>query len=282
MRYVLISSVFLLMVSVGMSLRVGEMIANWRRLTWLIWLRLLLATFLIPPAVVLLLHRLLPLKGPDALGLFMVAVVPGAPLMTRNIARRGFDMHLAASYQVWGAMLTPIVIPLVVFATGKLYDRDVWIPPIVLLVQIVEKELVPLLLGIALAHLVPALSKKLQPVLNAAGNVILIVVFVVLLIKMGPQLGKITPWLALAALVLASSAIAAVRLLILADKVAARTLAICNSNRHVGLALLLSGRYLGRSDVLPAVACYALVVVFIMIVYPKLFGQRSILAAASR
>ncbi len=32
--------------------------------------------------------------------------------MTRNAAKRGFDMQLAASYQVWGALVAPITIPL--------------------------------------------------------------------------------------------------------------------------------------------------------------------------
>jgi len=62
---------------------------------------LLLATFIVPPAVALLLARILPLNLSETAGLFMVAAAPGAPLLTRNLARRGFDMHLAASYQVW-------------------------------------------------------------------------------------------------------------------------------------------------------------------------------------
>ena len=34
--------------------------------------------------------------------------------MTRIVAKRGFDMELAASYQLWGAFLTPIMIPLLI------------------------------------------------------------------------------------------------------------------------------------------------------------------------
>ena len=109
----------MLMVSVGMSLQLPELVARWKRFTWWAWLRLVLATFIVPPVCVLLLHRLMPLGPAEAIGLFMVAVVPGAPLVSRKIAPRGFDMHLAASYQVWGACLTPVMIPLVVFEQGK-------------------------------------------------------------------------------------------------------------------------------------------------------------------
>lgn len=43
-------------------------------------------------------------------------------MMTRNIAKRGFDMQLAAGYQVWGGLLTPIVLPLVVLV-ADLFSR---------------------------------------------------------------------------------------------------------------------------------------------------------------
>lgn len=57
LKYVMPSAVFILMVSIGMSLNRGEVAANWRRLSAAMWLRLLLATFLIPQAAALLLFR---------------------------------------------------------------------------------------------------------------------------------------------------------------------------------------------------------------------------------
>ena len=88
--------------------------ASWRRLTPATWGKLLVATFVIPPIIALALGNLLPIDRASLIGLFMVAVAPGAPLMTRGVANRGFDMEMAASYQVWGALLTPIMIPLLV------------------------------------------------------------------------------------------------------------------------------------------------------------------------
>src|SRR5271167_385501 len=178
MKLILPAAVFVLMLSVGMSLEYGKIMAGYRRMTWSVWLRLLLATFLVPPAIALLLPHIFPLSLPEMAGLFMVAVAPGAPLMTRNIAKKGFDMHLAAGYQLWGAVLTPIVIPLVVFAAGKLYDRTIWIPPRELLLDIAEKQFLPLLLGMALARLLPVISARLQPFMTMIGNVVLTVAIV--------------------------------------------------------------------------------------------------------
>lgn len=271
MKFLIAAPVLLLMVSIGMSLRVSELVAQWKQLTFSAWIRLLLATFIVPPLFILLVHRLIPLSRAEAVGLFMVAVVPGAPLVTRNIARRGFDMQLAASYQVWGAVLTPVIIPVVVYLTGKLYDRDIWISPLLLIRQIGLKQFVPVLIGILCVRFIPERSKKLAPLLNIVGNTVLVLVIVLVLVKIAPSLIGITPWLLLASLLLAIVCIGTVRLLVRADVPTARTLAICNANRFVGLALLLAGESLHRTDVVPAIACYALVIAFATILYPKFF-----------
>ena len=102
MKLLLPSTVLLLMVSVGMSLNWTQFLANWRRLTLATWAKLLAATFIVPPILALALGSLLRLDRGALIGLFLIAVAPGAPLMTRVVAKRGFDMELAASYQLWG------------------------------------------------------------------------------------------------------------------------------------------------------------------------------------
>jgi len=282
MKYLIPSAVFLLMLSIGMSLRYDRIIAAYRRLTWSVWLRLLLATFIIPPAIALLLPHIFPLTLAEMAGLFMVAVAPGAPLMTRNIAKKGFDMHLAAGYQLWGALMIPIMIPLVVFGAGRLYDRTIWIPPRVLLLEIAENQFLPLLLGMALAYLLPVISAKAQPIMTMVGNIVVTLAIIGFLFKLGPALKEITLWLPMAALVLAVGSVLAIRFLLRADVLTDRTLAICNANRHVGLALLLTGHYLRAQKALPAVAAYALIAPLVMGATSKWFhrGEKAMEATA--
>ncbi len=280
MQFLLPAAVFVLMVSIGMSLRVSELMANWRVHTRDTWLRLLLATFIVPAVSALVLARIFPLNLGEVAGLFLVGATPGAPLLTRNLARRGFDMHLAASYQVWGALLTPIMIPLMVFGAGKLYDRNIWIPPRVIIWQLTEKEFLPLLVGLALVRWAPAFSKKAHPKMNMLGNAVLLLVFIVLLWKMGPALKTITPWVILATLLLLLISVASMYLLLRVDAVTVRTLAVSNANRHVGLALLLSGRYMKAKFALPVVACYALSLAVMMIIAPRIFHTRERTAKA--
>jgi predicted Na+-dependent transporter len=274
MKLVVPAAVFILMVSVGMSLHHTQIIDSLRRMRWTTWLGLLLATFIVPAALALLLGRILPLSNAEMAGLFLVGAAPGAPLMTRNIAKKGFDMQLAAGYQVWGGLLTPIMLPIVVGLAGLLYSLRIWIPPSDMLLQIVEKQFVPLLVGILLAYFLPGLSAKAQPWMNRIGNAVLMLGIVAMLWVMRETLAKVfTWWLPVAALLLALGSIGAIRLLVHADELTERTLSICNANRHIGLALLLSGQYLHMKNALPGVAAYALVAPFVMGVFAKVFHK---------
>lgn len=270
MKYLPLIAVLLLMVATGMSLDRAQFIAKWRSLTPADWAKLLLATFIIPPALALVLGSVLPIGMPAMIGLFLIAVAPGAPLMTRNVAKRGFDLQLAASYQVWGALLAPIVIPLLVAGAASLYGRDIWISPLEVLVVVAKQQFAPLLVGMALMHFAPGFSAKLRQPLNVVGNVVLTVALIALLWKLGPALATVSPWLAVAVLTLAAGCIASVRVLI----PSAPTLAVSNVNRHVGLALLLSGTHFqNASRAIPALAAYALAAPLMMALYVRCFHR---------
>lgn len=277
MKFLLPITVLLLMLSVGMSLRFADLIARWRALAWGNWMRLLLATFILPPLLALAIGQLLPINRPTLAGLFLVSIAPGAPLMTRNVARKGFDMTLAASYQVWGALMIPIMIPLLVAAVGKLYDRDIWVPPLTLLAMIAKQQFLPLLAGMALRHFAPAFCTKVQRGLNIFGNVLFTVVLVALLWKLGPALLAAVSWVFVSALLLAFGCLGVSCLLLQRSTPGASTLAISNVNRHVGLALLLSGSHFQNAKgALPVIAAYALAAPLAMALYTRWQHRSSI------
>ena len=274
MRFLVPIVVALLMVSIGMSLHLRELAATMRRLSWVRWLRLLLATFVLPAFLALVLGRVFRLERGELAGIFLVGVAPGAPLLTRNLAKKGFDMHLAATYQLWAALMIPIMIPLIVFVAGQLYSRSIWVSPSALLWQIAEKQLLPLAVGMVLARLAPAITKKIQAPLNVLGNVLLTVFFVLILWKLTPELRLITPMLPVVSLLLALGCMAAVWVVGLEDPVVQETFAISNTTRHVGLAILLSGQYVRASHAIPAIACYAIAAPIVMIVYVRWSRRR--------
>ena len=279
MKYLLPAAVLMLMVSVGMSVSPRQLRENLRRLTPALWARLLAATFLLPPLLALALGHLLPLGPAATTGLFLIAVAPGVPLMTRGVAKKGFDMQIAATYQVCGALLTAVMVPLLIAGGGWLHGRDIWVPPLKLLAVIAQQQFLPLLAGMALMWRVPAFAARIQRGLNLVGNALLIFMLGVMLLKLGPALLKVSPWVALAAPLLAAGCLLAVRVLLGGRSATVQTLAICNTNRHVGLAVLLAGQQIHDQRPIPAIAAYALAATLVMGLYAK-FAPRG--AAAPR
>jgi len=205
---------------------------------------------------------------PAAVFLLMILVgtSPGAPLMTRNIAWRGFDMHLAAGYQVWRGLLTPIMLPVVVWMAGLLHGLTIWIPPRHVLAQIAENQFVPLVLGLALARWLPSFSTKALPWMNWIGNAVLTIRIAALQWVMREALKGLLTWgLPVGAVLLALGSVQAIRMAVSkADPMVRRTLALRNANRRVGLAVLLSGEFLRVKGALPAIAAYAVLSPFVM------------------
>lgn len=271
MKLFLITTIYLLMIALGMSLSLRELLTRWRAMSVINWIRLLLVTFIIPPALALLLSHTLRLTGPETAGLFMVGCAPGAPLLMRNVSRKGFDMHMAASYQLWAALTALIMIPVLTAVAGAIYDRDVWIPPSALLPQIITRQFVPIACGMLLVAFLPKVSERLEPVIVKTGNLMLLVCFVVLLFVLGKALMHTTPLAPVAALLLAMGSMAGVHLIRLGDVSIRRTFALCNANRHVGLALLLTADFLHMQKSTPVLACYAVIAPVAMIIYAKLF-----------
>ena len=186
--------------------------------------------------------------------------------------RHGAGRQLSAL----GSVLTPIMIPLLVGLAGWLYGRNIWVSPAKVLAVIAKQQFVPLLIGMALMYFVPAFSTKIRSPLNVIGNAFLMVTFIVLLVKMGPALTEVSPWVVIAVLLLAVSCIAASLAILTPATVMTKTLVVCNVNRHVGLALLLSGTYFRNQKALPAIAAYALAAQLMIWLYAKLARYRPI------
>ena len=107
----------------------------------------------------------------------------------------------------------------------------------------------------------------------SVGNTLLLVVLVGLLYKIGLALWKESPWVVVAALLLAAGCLLGMQLLLGRPSATVQTLSVCNANRHVGLALLLSGQHSRDGRAVPVIAAYALAALLVMWLYAKL-GRR--------
>jgi len=281
MRYLVQFALFFLMFSVGLSLRPSQLLAHWKRPRVADWISLTLVTFVVPPAVALILGWVLRLDFGETVGLFLVGCSPGAPLMTRNLGQRGYDLNLAASYQIWSALMIPIMLPLLVATASKFGGRSLWLPPLMLLWQIVSKQLLPLGLGVLVAWSAPAFAERTHLLMGRIGNILFLFALTMILYALGADLKHLTVFLPVAAVVLAVSSIAIVFLVDVRDEAMRKTFAVCNANRNAGLALLLSSQYLGARDAGPALVYYALFAPVVMLIYSRLMVKPVQGAAAS-
>ena len=272
---ILKTAVLLLMLSIGMSLSLRQLIETWQKLTPSLWIRLLAATFIIPPLLALALGSILPIGAAATAGLFLVAVAPGAPLMTRGVSSKGFDRHIVASYQVWGAVLAPLMIPLLVAGGSWLYGRSIWISPLKLLVVIAKQQFLPLIVGMILMRFIPNLCLRSKQGLNLAGNSLLVVALVGIVFKLGPALKQISPWVGIATLLLACGCLFSVRLSLGNNTDTVQALSISNANRYVGMALLMAGQNIHDTRPVPTIIAYAFAAILVMGIYAK-FLRRNI------
>ncbi|MBV8164841.1 MAG: hypothetical protein JOZ91_11320 [Candidatus Eremiobacteraeota bacterium] len=146
--------------------------------------RALLANFVIVPVLAVLVARLLRLEGYVAIGLLLMAIAPGVPFLVRAAARKsGGSLEFAATLAFLMPALSIITIPL----TASLIfppDIEAHLPFTKLLVTLVLFQLVPLLLGLAIASSNPDLAARLQRPLR----LLFLIAVVVLVAILAPTL----------------------------------------------------------------------------------------------
>ncbi len=265
MKVYWVFTVLLMMAAVGMSLDPREVVSRWARLPRGYWLGSAVATFLLPPLFAMLMVATLPLTPAIRGGVLVMSIAPGAPMLTRRVAQKGvlFDPRLAAGYQILVGLLTPVITPALLFAIGRYYHRDVWVDPWTLAWQVASMQFVPLVVGLLVKHRWPGFAAKAEPWLNRIGNLLVMAYLLVILIAMRRVLGAVGPGAAGTAVLFALACLA------FGHCLAGPTIALTNTNRHVGLAMLIAGlNFKGEvKAVVPFFAAYAIVAPLLMTGY---------------
>jgi BASS family bile acid:Na+ symporter len=208
-----------------------------------------------------------------------MSIAPGAPMLTRMIARKGvlFDSGLAASYQIVVGLLVPLLTPALLLLMGQYYHRDVWVSPLTLGWQVASMQFLPLAVGLLVKHRFPGFALKAEPWLSRIGNLMLIGYLLVIVFSLGRVLRAVGPVSA------GTAAVFALACLAFGHWLSGPTIALSNTNRHVGLAMLIAGlNFKGQVKVVvPFFAAYALLAPLLMTGYAIWQRRRSNSAAAS-
>lgn len=234
--------------------------------------RALLANFVIVPVFGVLAARLFQLNGEVATGVLLMAIAPGVPLVIYSGARKqGGSLGLAIALAIIMPALTvltfPLTAPLVLPRTAHITAGDI-------LRSLVLFQLVPLLIGMAVARRAPAVAERLaRPV-----RIIFVVTLIALLALLAPAIAKSV------GSVYGSRAILTMFVLVVLSIVTGwllggpvdeyrRTVSIATALRNIGLCLVIATTDFPGTLVGPTVMTYLLIQVLVSAIVGAYFKR---------
>jgi predicted Na+-dependent transporter len=259
------------MFSFGLRLTLSEIIEPLRDV------RLLLATlvsnFVIVPLVAVLLANLLGLEEDLRIGLILISIVAGAPLVPKlaQIAKANIPFAVASTalLVVATVIYLPLVFPLVL--PGVRLDTMSIVRP--LAIQIV----LPLLVGLIVDYISKDEADVLLPVLGQIANVSLTLMLVLMLGgNVGNVIGLIGTGSILAAIILFAVAMAAGYFLGGRDDGTRRTLSMATGQRNLAAAFVVAtSSFADRPTVVVFLAAAGLIAMIVMMPIAGWFGKRA-------
>ena len=260
-----VGTVFTVMFSVGLSIALSELRLVWQRPG--LMLRGLFSVLVAVPALALLVTRFLDLPRFAEIGVVLMAISPGAPIALRRSLGAGAHRAFAPSLQIGVAVLAVVTMPLWIGALNQVYAGNASISPWSVAKQVFVAQLLPLAFGMTVRQFRLAVADWLAPRLARAGNVLLVILLVVVLVDVWEVTmnAGIRVW---PAILLTSVAALAVGHLLGGPEPATRTaVAISSALRNPGLALLVATLNAAPAIVTGTVLAYVLVTALLVIPY---------------
>jgi BASS family bile acid:Na+ symporter len=259
------------MFSFGLRLTLPEIIEPLRDVRLL--LMTLATNFVIVPLVGVLLANLLGLEEDLRIGLILISIVAGAPLVPKlaQIAKGNISFAVASTalLVVATVIYLPLIFPLVL--PGVQLDTMSIIRP--LAIQIV----LPLVLGLIVDYISKDEADVLLPVLGQIANVSLTLMLVLMLGgNIGNVIGLIGTGSILAAIILFAIAMVAGYLLGGHDAGTKRTLAMATGQRNLAAAFVVAtGSFADRPTVVVFLAAAGLIAMIMMMPIAGWLGKRA-------
>ncbi len=252
-----------IILAIGMDSTLKDMAYLWRRP--LLLLRSVLAMYLLVPLAALALVKLLTLSPGVEIGLLVLAVSAGAPLLPRKLLNIGDGAYIF-SLVVTSSLLAIVLVPAWLAVLGPQFGDPIPLRPERVAWVFAKSFFLPLALGMLIRWRFPALASQVGERLMTIAGLMLTACALVLLILHWEVLLDARWGGVLALAVLVVSALAIGHLLggpAAEDRTA---LAIACSTRHIGIAVLVAVSLPGpRTSVI--VAVYILTSALISIPY---------------
>ncbi|BAI62420.1 conserved hypothetical protein [Methanocella paludicola SANAE] len=227
---------------------------------------------LVPLITIAVIYLVSPSRA-TAIGLILLAAAPVAPLVSKNIANAGGKLDYAMSLQVLLASLAIVTTPALLYLLSRVTGITMNIDPISVAESVGLSVLVPILGGVFVRRLFPALAERLIRPLEICSIVVLALVFIIVLLFTYQLVfvPNIRSYIAMVLVVV--GALAAGHLMAPGLPEEQTTLALESAARNSGLALLIASEYASLERALPVMIPYLLLsaaICFIYIRYRKM------------
>ena len=265
-------TIFILMLSIGLSQGFSKVTYLWRRPSLLS--RCLLAAFVLVPIAAILINQVIPMSFPTRLGLAMMAICPGAPMVYRKSLKGKTLPVLAGSFQVTMAIVCVVAVPIWVGILSKLYPADATVDAATVFQQVASVQLLPIVLGLALREWFSELADHWTETLTNVGNFLFKGIVLLVLVIALPKVLTAGVLTVLGALLFATACLVIGHALGGPDPESRLTIAGANSTRNAGLALALATLNFQDPGILGAIATYAVFAAVAGGIYANLYQKK--------
>ena len=228
---------------------------------WPFVAKALLANYIVVPAITVGLLLLFKPHPMVAVGFLVLAACPGAPYGSPFTAIAKGDVPTAIGLMVVLAASSAIVAPplLAVLLPFVGQQSSINVDASRLIGTLLFTQLLPLVVGLAIANWRPKLAAKLRKPANIASKVLNLVAVTLIVVVQFPMLASIRPIGFLGMLILFVATVATGWLLGGPGIAARKSMALTTSLRNVGVGMVVASSSFAGTPVLTTVLAYAIV-----------------------
>jgi BASS family bile acid:Na+ symporter len=265
-------TLFILMLSIGLSQGVANIIYLWRRPNLLA--RCLLASFVVVPLAAMLINQVIPMSFPVKIGLATMAICPGAPMIYRKLLKGRALPYLAGSFQITTALLAVVMVPIWVSIFARIYPNDITVDAATIFRQVAMAQLIPIAVGLAIREWFPDLADDLDQPIFKLGSFLLMGLLLVILVVALPKVLTAGLLPVIGAVLFAAACLLAGHFLGGPEPESRLTIAVANGTRNAGLALAIATAHFSNPGILAAIATYAIFSSVAGAIYSNLYQKQ--------
>jgi len=263
------ASLIVIVFCVALNTRQGDLLSLLRRPGLL--LRSVLAMNVLLPVIAVLLAMGLGLNRQVEIALIALAVSPVPPILPNKQIKAGSSASYAVALLAWSAIVAIVMIPASIEVLQWIFKRPLEVPASLVLKAVGISVLAPLLAGVVVRQLAPAIAARIARPLSTLASILLIAAFVPVLIVAWPELrAQIGNFTVVAIVVLVLAGLLIGHLLggpAAGDRTA---LALSTASRHPGVAIAVATAVApGDKEVIAAVLLAFLVSIVATMPYTR-------------